>query len=166
MAKKRTAKRSGAKTPAPARRRRRLLGIALGLLLVVVAYGIYVKIAVRPEEGLSDVFRLLEEQGYTPNVGLSDLYQPGTVIQTIESGPDGEERRLASPLPFRWGFDCFPDIEPRESPFVLRPRAKGLCGPTASGLLPVRRRGRRGVVLCGDRGRAAGSGRRRRSGSS
>ncbi len=129
MAKKRTAKHSGSK--APARHRRRLLGLAAGLLLVVAAYGIYVKIAIRPEEGLSDVFRLLEEQGYTPNVGLSDLYQPGTVIQTMESGPDGEERRLASPLPFLWGSDCFPGLEPRESPFVL-PESTGKAAASLS----------------------------------
>ena len=52
----------------------------------------------------------------------------GSVLQTAELGPEGEERRLAEPLPFLWTEDCFPDLEPRPSPFPL-PDSRRRTGP-------------------------------------
>jgi hypothetical protein len=40
-------------------------------------------------------------------------------VQLVERGPDGEERPLRSPQVFMWGADCFPNLEPHLSGFVL-----------------------------------------------
>ena len=95
--------------------------------------------------GLSDIFHILKEQDYTANVGFDGTYRPGSVIQTMERGQDGSERQLASPLLFLWGSDCFPDLQPRESQFVL-PESAGtaaaslsLTARTLSQLMPALR---------------------------
>jgi len=69
--------------------------------------------------GLSDIFDLLEQQGYTANVGLSGIYEPGNLVQTTQEGSDGKPVALQSPIIFAWGSDCFPDRAPRIAPFVL-----------------------------------------------
>ena len=69
--------------------------------------------------GLSDIFDILEQQGYEANVGLSGIYEPGNVLQTAQAGSDGQAVPLASPIIFAWGSDCFPDQSPRVAPFVL-----------------------------------------------
>lgn len=70
-------------------------------------------------DGLSDIFELLEGQGYTANVGLSGIYEPGNLIQTTQADPDGKPVALGSPIIFAWGSDCFPSRTPRIAPFVL-----------------------------------------------
>jgi hypothetical protein len=69
--------------------------------------------------GLNDIFELLEQQGYTANVGLSGIYEPGNLIQTTQEGPGGKPVALGSPIIFSWGSDCFSDRTPRIAPFVL-----------------------------------------------
>lgn len=69
--------------------------------------------------GLSDIFEILEQQGYKANVGLSGIYEPGNVLQTAQEGTDGQAAALASPIVFAWGSDCFPNHSPRVAPFVL-----------------------------------------------
>ena len=69
--------------------------------------------------GLSDIFELLEQQGYEANVGLSGIYEAGNVLQTAQAGSDGKAEALATPIVFAWGSDCFPDQSPRVAPFVL-----------------------------------------------
>jgi len=69
--------------------------------------------------GLSDIFEILEQQGYKANVGLSGIYEPGNVLQTAQEGADGQAAALASPIVFAWGSDCFPNHSPRVAPFVL-----------------------------------------------
>lgn len=69
--------------------------------------------------GLSDIFDILQQQGYEANVGLSGIYEPGNVLQTAQAGTDGKADTLASPIVFAWGSDCFPDQSPRVAPFVL-----------------------------------------------
>lgn len=69
--------------------------------------------------GLSDIFDILEQQGYEANVGLSGIFEPGNILQTAQAGTDGQADALASPIVFAWGSDCFPDQAPRVAPFVL-----------------------------------------------
>ena len=71
------------------------------------------------EVGLQDIFKYLERQGYEVNVGLLGIYEPGNVIQTTQDGPDGQAIRLANPIVFAWGADCFPGRSPRIAPFAL-----------------------------------------------
>lgn len=97
----------------------KLIWIVLGIIVLMLAYGLYVAFFVKEDRGLRDIFRILNEQGYTANVGLSGIFRPGNVIQVMEGGPDRPERQLLSPLLFLWGSDCFPDAELRESYFAL-----------------------------------------------
>lgn len=103
----------------PSSRRVTRPAIAVLLVLVVVAVYFLYRPSPEPQEGLADLFGPLEELGFTPNVGLSDLYQPGDVIQTQRAVPGGKVQTLASPLPFLWADDCFPGLEPRESRLAL-----------------------------------------------
>ena len=105
------------------RRPRSLLLIGAVILAAVAAYLVYVRVGVVVKP-LPDAFSILERQGYTPNDGLSGLFQPGNVIQVAEKGPDGAERTLATPLVFAWGSDCFSGRTPAVSDFSL---------PTTSG---------------------------------
>ena len=122
--------RNHAKEP---RRRRARLWIVLGLLAALATYVAYVQLVVveRKDEGMRDVFLLLQEQGYVANVGLSGIFQPGSVIQTAEAGSDGHVQRLPTPLLFLWGSDCFPEMQPVESTFVL-PQSAGSSSASLS----------------------------------
>jgi hypothetical protein len=99
--------------------RAKRIWIVLGILGLMAAYGLYVTFFVKQERGIGDIFLILNEQGYTANVGLSGIYRPGNVIQLMEGGMDLPERQLLSPLLFLWGSDCFPGVEPRDSHFAL-----------------------------------------------
>jgi len=66
-----------------------------------------------------DLFQLLEQRGYRPNLGLAGIYAPGNVIQTTAPDGRGEPRPLPTPLLFKWRADCFPGQAPRVSAFVL-----------------------------------------------
>ena len=104
----------------------------LGIVVLMIAYWTYVEFLVkRDDPGISDVFHILREQGYTANIGFNGTYRPGSVIQMMEGGQDGSERQLASPLLFLWGSDCFPDLQPRESQFVL-PESAGTAESSLS----------------------------------
>lgn len=77
---------------------------------------------VRPEP-VKDLFALLAEQGFEPNVGLSAVFAPGNIVQTQTQGPGGAQA-LVTPLVFAWGTDCFPGQVPQRSPFAL-PQSSG-----------------------------------------
>lgn len=89
-----------------------------------------------------EFLRGLAQEGYTPNVGLSRLFEPGNVIQTAEMGPGGKPRALSPPLVAVWASDCFPGQEARESPFAVAAesarsdRGFSLKGPEALSFLP------------------------------
>jgi len=97
--------------------------IGLALLIVVVGFAVYTRNVMIPEP-ISDVFKILEDQGYSANVGFSGAFSPGNVVQIKESGSDGQVRELPTPVVFLWGSDCFPNMTPRISPFVL-PQTSG-----------------------------------------
>src|SRR5882672_10292564 len=90
----------------------------------------------------SEVLRKLAQEGYTPNAGLSRLFEPGNVIQTTELDPEGKPRALSPPLVVAWASDCFPQQEPRESPFAVAAesasssRALSLQGPDVLKFVP------------------------------
>ncbi len=125
MAKKKTTRRPSPKTPRtkPTRWQRNLLILGLGAAVLLV-YALFLRPSEESATSFADVFNVVEDQGFTPNVGLSDLYQPGNVIQTRRAGAEGEAHALPAPLPFLWAEDCFPGLEPPESRFVL-PESSG-----------------------------------------
>jgi hypothetical protein len=90
----------------------------------------------------NEVLRKLAQEGYTPNAGLSRLFEPGNVIQTTELGPEGKPRALSPPLVVAWASDCFPQQEPRESPFAVAAesasssRGLSLQGPDVLNFVP------------------------------
>jgi hypothetical protein len=102
---------------------KKITWIGLALLIVIAGFAVYTRTLMVPEP-IQDIFGILESQGYTSNTGFSGAFNPGTVVQTIESGPDGQERELPTPVVFLWSSDCFPDMTPRISPFVL-PQTRG-----------------------------------------
>jgi hypothetical protein len=126
-------------TPSPhrasARSPRRL---ALALLALAAAAGACVHAPPPASELLSGI----THEGYTPNKGLSGLFQPGNLIQTMEMGDNGQPRKLSPPLVLAWASDCFPGVEPHESPFVVeqtsskQSRNLELAGPDAIALIP------------------------------
>jgi hypothetical protein len=101
------------KAVAAAARRHRALYLAGGLALVVSAYFLWVHYRVLPPERPVDILpRILEEQGFTLNAGLSDLYQPGDVIQVADASG-------AINTPFLRGSFCFKDLEIEASDYAL-----------------------------------------------
>ncbi len=105
--------------------------IGLGLLILVVGFAVYTRI-IMPPTPIPDILEILEDQGYSANLGFSGVFRPGNVVQIIETGPNGKDRTLLTPVLFLWGADCFPSIKPRIDPFVL-PQTRG----TSSALLTV-----------------------------
>lgn len=100
-------------------RARRLLA-AVAALAVLSSLLIYMSRRPEPEaDGLTDLFAVLEAQGYVANAGFSGNYQPGNIVRTAEQAPDGGERRLAQPVVFMWGTDCFEGSKSRDSAFVI-----------------------------------------------
>lgn len=106
-------------TSANSTTRRRNIVIALLLGLIFSAAGLYYVLRPTPEAPFDDFLTLINKQGYTPNIGMSSHYRPGTLIRTTATDPDGTERAIDPPLIFAWTDDCFPDLQIRESPFVL-----------------------------------------------
>jgi len=102
--------------------------IGLALLIVVAGFVLYTRTIMKPEP-IQDIFNILEEQGYSSNAGFSGAFDPGNVVQIIESGPDGRERELPTPVVFLWSSDCFPNMKPRVNPFVL-PETRGTSSAT------------------------------------
>jgi hypothetical protein len=72
-----------------------------------------------PQDGLVDIFGVLKQTGYTPNIGFSGLFRPGNIIQVAEKGPDGKDRKLPSPLLVGWADKCFPGQVPQTAEFTL-----------------------------------------------
>jgi hypothetical protein len=70
-------------------------------------------------EGLPDVFTSLEHRGFTANRSLAGDYQPGTVLQIRDRGPDGQVEFLPTPIVFLWGDRCFPGEPPHRAAYVL-----------------------------------------------
>jgi hypothetical protein len=76
----------------------------------------------------SDVFEELKQCGYTLNTGLSNKFMPGNILQTIERLSDGREQPLSTPIVVLWASDCFPDVSPQASTFVLPKSSKRTTG--------------------------------------
>lgn len=105
------------------KKRRKLRGdarlwIGIVLLAVPIAYFTYRKYVIQ-RTGLEDFFVLLDQRGYTPNVGFSGVFRPGNVIQVAEDGLDAKERTLATPIVVAWADNCFPNRSPRTLEFTL-----------------------------------------------
>jgi hypothetical protein len=100
------------------RRFRGTLWVGIVLLAVPVAYFVYDKYTIQ-KRGLEDFFVLLDQRGYTPNIGFSGAFRPGNVIQVMEEGSDAKDRQLAAPLVVVWGDRCFPGRTPRTLEFTL-----------------------------------------------
>jgi len=98
----------------------RTVQIWVGILLVVlpVAYYAYQRYTIRHED-LKDFFALLDQRGYTPNIGLSGVFRPGNIIQVAEQGTDGKDHQLVTPLVVAWADKCFPTLTPRTLEFTL-----------------------------------------------
>ena len=88
------------------------------LLVIPVAYFAYRWYAFR-DQGFKDFFALLDQRGYTPNIGLSGVFRPGNVIQIAEQGDDAKDHRLVTPLVVAWANKCFPSLTPRTLEFTL-----------------------------------------------
>jgi len=89
------------------------------LIAVIGAYLIKVSSIKQKIDPVTDLFQILKMLEYTPNVGFSCIYKPGTVIQTIERGPDGQEKTIPFPRLFLLGENCFPGKSPIKSVYAL-----------------------------------------------
>jgi len=98
--------------------------IGLALLMVVVGFIVYARVYMKPTP-IPDIFKILQDQGYSANIGFSGVFGPGNVVQIAERGPNREERTLPTPVLFLWGADCFPGMTPRIDPFAL-PQTSGM----------------------------------------
>lgn len=94
------------------------LWITLVLAALPIAYFFYRRYIIQ-HIGLDNFFVLLEQRGYTPNVGFSGVFRPGNVIQVAEEGPNAQERTLVTPLVVAWADQCFPGQTPRTLEFTL-----------------------------------------------
>ena len=117
--------REGGKPPASRKNRaRRPMYWALAVAaLFLIGYGVFY-ITITTRAPLVDFFATLQQQGYEPNIGFSGSLAPGNIIQTMEKGADGKERRLNPPLIVLWREQCFPGKELRESLYIL-PESSG-----------------------------------------
>lgn len=88
------------------------------LVVLVIGFFVYTRMFINGDQ-LQGVCEILENQGYSCNASLSGTYRPGDVVQIKEAAPDSGERKLASPVIFLWGTDCFPGQTPRVAPFTL-----------------------------------------------
>jgi len=115
--------------------------LSIVMLAIPVTYFVYRKYAIQ-NEGLEDFFVLLNQRGYSPNVGFSGVFRPGNIIQIAEQGSDAKDRQLATPLVVAWGDKCFPGRTPRTLEFTL-PEFRGqssadltLSGKMLSRMMP------------------------------
>lgn len=94
--------------------------LCMGIVLVAVpiSYFFYRRYEIQ-RKGVQDFFVLLDQRGYTPNVGFSGVFRPGNVIQIAEDGPDAKERALLTPIVVAWADNCFPNRTPRTLEFTL-----------------------------------------------
>lgn len=90
--------------------------LAASVALIIVAAVLF---WFRQPDPVQDLKAEFQEMGLTLNVGLASHYLPGTVIQTQKNG-----ELLPRPEILLWPDACFPDQEPRPSPFFL-PSRKG-----------------------------------------
>jgi len=94
------------------------LWVSIVLLALPVAYFVYRKYTIQ-NKGLEDFFALLDQRGYTPNIGFSGVFRPGNVIQVAEQGSGAKDRQLVTPLVVAWADKCFPGRTPRTLEFTL-----------------------------------------------
>ena len=92
--------------------------MSIGVLALPVVYFAYHRFTIRAK-GMDDFYVLLDQRGYTPNVGFSGVFRPGNVIQVAEEGPDAKDHQLATPLVVAWADKCFPTQVPRTLEFTL-----------------------------------------------
>ena len=90
----------------------------MALFAIPAAYFVYRKSTI-PSQGMEDFVALLDQRGYTANVGFSGAFRPGNVIQVTEQGSDAKDRKLATPLVVAWADKCFPGRTPRTLEFTL-----------------------------------------------
>jgi hypothetical protein len=103
---------------------RRYIFWALGIAaLFFIAYGFFY-VSITTKKPLVNFFSILEVQGYEPNIGFSGNHAPGNIIQIMEKGADGKERRLNPPLVVLWKEQCFPGQTYRKSLYML-PESSG-----------------------------------------
>ncbi len=103
-------------------RRRSVLYLAILLAAVVVSYFFWVRYYVLPPDGPADFLPgILEEQKFTLNAGLSDLYQPGDVIQVADESGEVMD-------PYLRAADCFDGLTIQESDFALPVEMSGDAG--------------------------------------
>jgi len=95
-------------------------GLWMGIVLVAIpiTYFAYRRYEIH-RTGMEDFFVLLDQRGYTPNVGFSGVFRPGNVIQVAEDGPDAKGRTLETPIVVAWADTCFPNRPPRTLEFTL-----------------------------------------------
>lgn len=122
-------------------RRGARLWIGIVLVAVPITYFFYRRYEIQ-RKGIQDFFVLLDQRGYTPNIGFSGVFRPGNVIQIAEDGPDAKERALLTPIVVAWADNCFPNRIPRTIEFTL-PEFQGessadltLTGNMLSRILP------------------------------
>lgn len=104
--------------------RKKVLWLSAPFFVVIVLYSIYLWY-IHNRNAVDGIFNILSRQGYIANIGFSGIYQPGNIIQTVETGQDGKETKLRTPIIFLWGSECFPGKKPKTSPFVL-PDSSGI----------------------------------------
>jgi hypothetical protein len=92
--------------------------VSVTVILLIVGYLAYMRYWL-PKQASTDVFSLLQNNGYTPNPAFSGLLRPGNIIQVTELGTGAKEHQMAIPLVFAWADECFPDQFPRTQEFTL-----------------------------------------------
>jgi hypothetical protein len=103
---------------------RKIVWLIAFAVLLILAYVLYVQFVVKNDDALAEIFEVLEDQDYEPNFGLSTIFLPGNVIQTMELGENDQVQELDSPVIVVWGSDCFPGLQPNKSPYAL-PESSG-----------------------------------------
>jgi hypothetical protein len=94
--------------------------VTAAFMLLALAFQLYTRIFMK-RDSVNDIFALIAHQGYTPTVGFAGTYEPGNIIQVVESNSlaGGGERALEPPLVFMWASECFPGVEARDENFVI-----------------------------------------------
>jgi hypothetical protein len=107
------------------RRSRYRLRVIVGIAILALPVGLFLYFRHSAhDKGINDFFALLEQYGYTPNVGFSGVFRPGNIIQVSEQGSDGKSRNLSRPLVVAWAEECFPGRLPRNLEFTI-PEVRG-----------------------------------------
>lgn len=96
----------------------RLIVLVFSLAILLTSY-FYFNHLSKQTKPLDDLYSVLHQQGYHPNIGLSGIFSTGTIIQTLESSKDGQTVVINPPIVIMWGEECFPGLHPVSSGFAL-----------------------------------------------